>query len=38
VLNLAHLTRLTFFPKPLYTLADNWHARAISFTAVNKAN
>jgi hypothetical protein len=27
VLNLAHLTRLTFFPKPLHTLADNWHAQ-----------
>jgi hypothetical protein len=27
VLNLPHLTRLTFFPKPLHTLADNWHAQ-----------
>lgn len=27
VLNLAHLTRLTFFPKPLHTLANNWHAQ-----------
>jgi len=26
VLNLAHLTRLTFFPKPLHRLADTWHA------------
>jgi hypothetical protein len=27
VLNLAHLTRLTFFPKPLHTPADNWHGQ-----------
>lgn len=27
VLNLAQLTRLTFFPKPLHVLADTWHVQ-----------
>jgi hypothetical protein len=27
VVNLDHLTRLTFFPKPLHKLADTWHAQ-----------
>jgi hypothetical protein len=29
VLNLAHLTRVTIFPKPLEAPADAWHARHI---------
>jgi hypothetical protein len=29
VLNLAHLTRLTFFPRPPEAPADAWHARQI---------
>ncbi len=36
VLNLAHLTRLTFFPKPLHTLADNWHAQQFHFQPPTK--
>ena len=38
VLNLAHLTRLTFFPKPLHTLADNWHAQRFHSQPPTKQN
>jgi hypothetical protein len=38
VLNLAHLTRLTFFPKPLHALADTWHAHQFHSQPSTKHN